>query len=55
MRLEKPRRVALRWATARAAGEMSVAKIWAAGSSLASAMAMQPEPVPMSTMERFRR
>ena len=53
MRLEKPRRVALRWAMTRAAGEMSVAKIWAAGSSFARATAMQPEPVPMSAMERF--
>ena len=43
-------RFALRFATANAAGEMSVATKFAAGSSLARAMVMQPEPVPMSAI-----
>ena len=50
MRSETEWRVALRRATVNAAGEMSVAKIEACGNSFARAMAMQPEPVPMSAI-----
>ena len=50
MRAETLWRAALRRATSSAAAEMSVAMMCAPGNSCASAMAMQPEPVPTSAM-----
>src|SRR6185437_6491767 len=53
MRLATPRRPALSLATARAAGEISMAVKRACSRTEARAMAMAPEPVPTSTMLRW--